>query len=101
MPKVLNTSAQLTCSHGGTITVVASQRSLTAGGTPVLILTDLMAATVSGCPAPCTKVLAVSAGASRTLRAAGTAVVLATVQGTTDQGTFQSLSAGQQVLDAR
>ncbi|MFE5923670.1 hypothetical protein [Streptomyces sp. NPDC056468] len=103
MPKVLNASAQLMCQHGGTLLVTASQQRLTAGGAPVLVVGDLLAATVVLCPAApkCTNVMSVTGGTSTALRVAGSPVVLETVQGTTNQGKFQVVSTGQRLLDAR
>lgn len=103
MPKVLNSSARLVCAHGGTLIVTASRQRPTVGGAPVLVVGDVLAATVVSCPVstPCTTVTAVTTGTSSTLRAAGQPVVLDTVRGTTDKGTFQALSAGQRLLDAR
>lgn len=103
MAAVLTTAATLVCVHTGTLTITASQAVLTCGGAPALLVTDLLAATVTGCkgmPKPCTKVLAVTTGRSPVLSVSGTAVVLGDATGTTDFGTFLVQAAGQSTLDA-
>ncbi|MGW5420906.1 hypothetical protein [Streptomyces sp. NPDC003943] len=111
MPEVLTTASVLKCAHGGTVLATASQSALTVGGAPALLVTDLLAATVPDCPnvdatkgqAPCARITAVSAGASRLLAVGGTPVALATAQGTT-QATpvlpvaWQVADAGQTLL---
>lgn len=106
MPEVLTTASVLTCAHGATVLVTASQNALTIAGAPALLVTDLTTATVPGCPnldatkgqAPCVRVTAVTAGASRLLTVNGTPVALATARGTTQATPVPPV--GWQVEDA-
>ncbi|MFC8509912.1 hypothetical protein ACFU3J_09865 [Streptomyces sp. NPDC057411] len=111
MPEVLTTASVLRCAHGATLLVTASQNALTVDGAPALLVTDLAAATVPGCPnldaskgqAPCARVTAVTAGASRLLTVHGTPVALATARGTTQAipvppVAWQVADAGQTLL---
>ncbi len=41
MPLVLTTSSQAQCPHGGTATLITDNSSLTAGGNPVLLESDI------------------------------------------------------------
>ena len=113
MPAVLTTAATITCAHGGTVTAQASTTQLSAGGAPVLVQADLLAATVSGCPnanasagqAPCLKVTSVTAGVSVNLSVAGQPVLLENAQGLTNATPplpvmWQVQDAGQSVLEA-
>ncbi|GHE97730.1 hypothetical protein [Streptomyces fumanus] len=111
MPKVLTAAAQLVCAHQGLLTVRASTAALTAGGSPVLVQADILAATVTGCTnngpglKPCLKVTAVVTGQSRTLTVSGQPVMLDTALGLTDAVPpqpvlWQVRSAGQTVLEA-
>jgi len=45
---VLNSSATILCTHGGNVTIQASNTQVKAGGQPVLVLSDTF--TVGGCP---------------------------------------------------
>ncbi|MEW2352940.1 hypothetical protein [Spirillospora sp. NPDC029432] len=113
MPAVLTTASRLRCMHGGTLTAAPSQASLTVDGSPALLVTDLMAATVAGCTnndpskgfTPCLKVTAVTAGAATKLTVRGTPVALATARGTTNATPpapvmWQVSDAGQSKLSA-
>ncbi|GLY16389.1 hypothetical protein LWF15_29870 [Kineosporia rhizophila] len=113
MPAVLTTASTLKCAHQGTVMVQASTSALSAGGSPVLVQADLLAATVAGCTntnaaagqVPCAKVTAVTAGMSTTLSVAGQPVMLQTAQGLTNAVPplpvlWQVESAGQSVLEA-
>jgi hypothetical protein len=96
MPKVVTTASQIECAHGGTVKVTASQSKLKVGGNPVLVETDMLTATVSGCKTPvtppppgptqkpCLKVLSMNAGAATKLAVDGIPVVLDTATGDTD-----------------
>lgn len=110
---VLTTADTLKCLHGGTVTVVvAPTRTLTAGGNPVLVMSDLPGATISGCtfatgsgPSPCLTVIAVSSGMSRVLTVDGSPVLLAGAGGTAVNAnlpgaTWSALSSGSNVLGA-
>lgn len=111
MPAVLTTAAQLVCAHQGQLLIRASTSALTAGGAPVLVQADLLAATVSGCTntgagqKPCLKVTSITDGRSSTLTVSGQPVMLETAQGLTDAVPAQPVlwqvrSAGQTVLEA-
>ncbi|MET8507958.1 hypothetical protein ABZV60_25385 [Streptomyces sp. NPDC004787] len=90
MPHVLTTAAVIRCVHSGTFLVTPSQHTLTVNGAPVLLLSDLLTATVPDCTntnasagqAPCVKITAVSTGASRLLSVGGSPVALDTAKGT-------------------
>jgi hypothetical protein len=96
MSDVLTTASQLECAHGGKLQVQASQSTLTVDGKAVLLESDILAATISGCKTPitppppgptqkpCLKVTGLTAGRSKTLSVGGGTVVLASAQGTTD-----------------
>jgi hypothetical protein len=113
MPAVLTTASQLRCMHGAQLTVPPSQASLKVDGSPVLLVTDLMAATVTGCPnndpskglTPCLKVTAVTMGGATRLTMRGTPVALDTACGTTNATPpapvmWRVNSAGQTKLSA-
>ena len=113
MPAVLTTASTLICSHGGQLVVQASTTALHAGGSPVLVKADLLAATVSGCTntatnlgqKPCLAVTSVAVGASTDLTVSGQPVMLETAQGLTDASPplpvlWQVSTAGQTVLEA-
>ncbi|MGX2998573.1 hypothetical protein JNUCC64_30640 [Streptomyces sp. JNUCC 64] len=113
MPEVLTTASVLRCAHGGRITVPAGPRALTVAGAPVLVRTDLDAATVTGCPqtnaaagqSPCLRITALLAGAAATLTVGGVPVLLASARGLTDgvpplPVMWRVVSAGQRVLVA-
>ncbi|MFI6704342.1 hypothetical protein ACIBJC_36335 [Streptomyces sp. NPDC050509] len=108
MPCVLTTSSVIRCAHQGTFLVTASQHALTVGGNPVLLVSDLLTATVPDCKnidasksqLPCVKITAVSTGASRLLSVHGSPVALDTAKGTTQASpvlpvAWQVASAGQ------
>jgi hypothetical protein len=110
MPKVLTAQANMQCSHGGMITIPATQSLLTIGGNAVLVKGDEGSATVSascGNKGPnlkqCTKI-ALTNGAATKLQVGGKAVLLQSVAGTTDStpvaGTWNATDAGQTKLDA-
>jgi hypothetical protein len=113
MPAVLTTASKLVCSHHGELKVQASTSALSAGGSPVLVEADILAATVTGCTntdananeKPCLKVTSIIAGRSTTLTVSGQAVMLESAQGLTDAVPpqpvlWQVSSAGQRVLEA-
>ena len=113
MPAVLTTASKLVCAHSGELVVQASTSALSAGGSPVLVQADLLAATVSGCTnvnanlgqKPCLKVTSIIAGASAVLAVGGQPVMLETAKGLTDAVPplpvlWQVGSAGQMVLEA-
>jgi len=102
---VLTSADLLMCSHKGPITVtVPPTRSLKAGGNPVLTQSDLSSATIA-CPnqnpgPPCIRVLPPQSGVSQLLRADGSPVLLAGVQGATNAGTWNASTPGSPFLEA-
>jgi ABC-type nitrate/sulfonate/bicarbonate transport system substrate-binding protein len=111
MATVLTGQAVIGCGHGGTVTIVASQSTVTAGGAAVLVEGDLDGATVPDCPTvvtaagnkPCSSVASVTSGSAAHLSVGGGAALLDTVTGVTDGvpiGNLAITSAGQTVLTA-
>ncbi|MFD0149271.1 hypothetical protein ACWGQ4_29860 [Streptomyces sp. NPDC055721] len=112
MPYVLTTAADIRCAHLAPLLVVPSQTSLTVAGNPVLLVSDLLAATVPTCPnkgpnlLECGKVTSLTDGTSTLLKVRGTAVALDTARGLTlalpaQPVLWNVLSAGQTLLKAR
>ncbi|MBD0708188.1 MULTISPECIES: hypothetical protein [unclassified Streptomyces] len=104
MPEVLTAASTLQCAHRSPLVVVPSQSALTVDGQPVLLVADLLAATVPACPnvgtglTPCGKVTALTAGTSTLLLVHGAPVALATARGTT--AAFPVPPVGWQVVSA-
>jgi len=48
MPNLLTTASQVMCPHGGQATLTTSNTKVTAGGSPVLLETDIHV--IAGCP---------------------------------------------------
>ncbi|MFB7586855.1 hypothetical protein [Streptomyces sp. NPDC056169] len=113
MPYVLTTAADIRCAHLAPLLVVPSQTSLTVAGNPVLLVSDLLAATVPTCPnkgspglVECGKVTSLTDGTSTVLSVRGSAVALDTARGLTlalptQPVLWNVLSAGQTLLKAR
>lgn len=109
MTAILTTGSSLTCAHGGRISLSSHQSKLSVAGHPVLVQTDLVGASISGCPTPvasspttkpCLTVVAVLAGPTPKLTVDGTPVLLANARGLTDgvdpaPGTWSVQSAAQ------
>lgn len=113
MATVLTTGSQLSCSHGGSVTLSGGRSVLTVAGNPVLARADVVGKTVSGCatPAtsstkPCTTVTSLLLGEAMTLTAAGQAVLTTDARGLTDgvsasgPGQWSVTSAGHSTLEA-
>ena len=114
MGAVLTADSVLICPHGGRLTLSSSTRSLTVDGATVLVLVDLVGATISGCTTVddtshglkhCSAVTSTTAGASTALTIAGKPVALDSAQGLTDglgpgPVQWQVRSAGQNKLTA-
>ncbi len=87
MPFILNASAQVMCSHGGTFQFVPSTApTVTVGGAPVLTIADQAVpltpcpfATAAG-PAPCVTLAPPLGGFATKVVANGTPVLLDTTQ---------------------
>ncbi|AZM46646.1 hypothetical protein DMB38_13250 [Streptomyces sp. WAC 06738] len=116
MPEVLTSAADIRCDHGAPVVVVPTQNSLTVAGNPVLLVSDLLAATVPACPnqptpaapnlVPCGKVTSLIEGAGTGLSVRGTPVALSTARGLTlafpvKPVLWKVASPGQNVLKAR
>jgi hypothetical protein len=76
MPPVLTTSSQALCMHGGQVQLITTNGTLFAGGSPVLLQTDMHV--VVGCPftvgvdySPCVRVQWEAAATSLTVDGAG------------------------------
>jgi hypothetical protein len=109
MPFVLTTASVVQCSHHALVTLESSQSKLKAGGSPVLVATDLVGAKVVACPnigtnlKPCTSTLSVASGTSTKLSVDNQPVLLQTAQGPTDStppGVWTVTSAAQSALSA-
>ncbi len=106
MPPILTTTAQVMCIHGGRVTLIPRQMTVTAGGAPVLCEGDLVGALIVGCaqpptPAtkPCTTVVStLPGGTSLKVLVGGRPAHTAAVTGVTDgvpPGTIMVVSPGQ------
>jgi hypothetical protein len=109
MPSVLTTSSTVQCSHQAKVALQSSQTKLKAGGSPVLLQTDMIGASISGCPnsgpslTPCSSTVSVTAGMATNLSVDSTPVLLESATGLTNSvppGTWTVTSAGQSVLSA-
>lgn len=100
---VLTAADVLQCSHKGPITVIVPPaRSLSAGGNPVVVQSDLSSAVIT-CPntnAPCVSIASLISGASQVLTADGSPVLLSNVQGATNSGTWSATTPGSPLLKA-
>lgn len=94
------------CIHGGQVTLIPKQTTVTIQGNPVLREGDLSGAPIIGClqppspgTKPCTMVISTLPGsASLRVTAAGLPVLLATLSGITDgvpPGTIMVANPGQ------
>lgn len=111
MTQVITEAAVITCSHGGKVTIPASQHLLTIDEKAVLVQGDEASGTIEGCSnsnnelglKPCTKLSpATPVGVAKKLQVGGRFVLLQTATGATDStppGTWQVESAGQTKLD--
>lgn len=108
---VVTSSATIVCAHGGRVTLVPRQATVTIQGAPVLRETDILGAPIVGCAQPpsastkpCTLVAAVMPGGSAPgVSAVGLPVHLDAVTGVTDgvpPGTVMVVSAGQTTVRA-
>ncbi len=107
MPPVLNANARLMCAHGGQVTVIPRQATVTAGGAPMLAAPDLVGAPILGCaqvptPAgtkPCTTIVSELPGStSLKVTVGGRPAYVATFTAMTDgvpPGVVTVLAPGQ------
>lgn len=106
MPYLVTSSARIVCAHGGQVTLIPKQATVTVQGAPVMRETDIIGSPIVGCAQPpsvsskpCTVVVSVLPGGSApTVTAGGMPVHLDTLSGITDgvpPGTVMVVSAGQ------
>ena len=109
MPFVVTSSAVIMCAHGGKVTLVPRQSTVTAGGSPVMREGDLVGSPIIGCAQapstntkPCTTVVSTLPGGSKpTVAAGGMPVHIDTLTGMTDgvpPGVITVVSPGQQTV---
>lgn len=92
MPPVVTTNASIMCVHGGKVTLLPRQMTVTIQGGSVMCEPDLVGAPVAGCGQPttgttkqCTMVASTLPGSSSpVVKVAGRPVYLATLTGLTD-----------------
>jgi hypothetical protein len=104
---VLTKADTFQCQHGGTATLtIPPTRTLSVGGNPVVVQSDLATAVITGCgltqvPAPpCVSIISTLAGTSTVLKADGSPVLVAGAQGATNAGTWSVLTPGSSQLEA-
>lgn len=110
---VLTESSTISCSHMGTVKLIAGQSKLVVKGNKVMVDGDLNGAVISGCttiPDPntttvkCLSVSTVVGGVAENLKVSGKGVLLENIQGQTNgtvSGVIQTWSvqnAGQTLL---
>ena len=111
MGLVVTTNARIICAHGGQVTLLPRQTTVTIQGGAVLRETDLIGAPIVGCAQPptvsskpCTMVASVMPGGSApTVSAGGMPVHTQALMGMTDgvpPGTIQVVSPGQTTVQA-
>src|SRR4029077_16637612 len=108
---MVTTGATILCIHGGQVTLVPRQTTVTISGNPVLREGDLAGAPIIGCAQPprpgtkpCTMVVSTLPGSASTrVTAAGLPVLLATLSGITDgvpPGTIMVANPGQTTVES-
>jgi hypothetical protein len=108
---VVTSSARIICPHGGQVTLIPRQSTVTVQGAPILRESDLIGAPIVGCAQPpsvgskpCTTVVSVLPGGSApAVTAVGMPVHLDSLSGMTDgvpPGTVMVVSAGQASVQA-
>lgn len=109
MPFVVTSNATIMCAHGGRVTLVPKQVTVTAGGAPVMALGDITGAPIIGCTQiststkPCTTVASTIAGTSMKATAGGKPVHTSDLSGMTDgspPGSISVTDAGQTRVQA-
>jgi hypothetical protein len=112
MPLILTTNATIMCDHGGQVMpILPRQGQVSVDGGFVLRLSDLVGATIVGCPQagpgikPCTTVMAPLPGSfAPTVLVGGEQVLLQTMIAATDgvpPATVAVTSAGQESVQAQ
>jgi hypothetical protein len=89
---IVTQNAAITCMHGGTVTLTATQQKVLIQGGPVLCEDDLVGAPIVGCPQPsspgskpCTSIVSTVPGsASVKVKVGNRGVYLSTLNGMTD-----------------
>ena len=109
MSLILTKNAVVTCIHGGTVTLIPQQTTVTIQHGPVLCEGDLVGAAIVGCPQagpgikPCTSVITTfPESVSLTVTDGARPVHLDTLDGTTDgnpPGRLKVIRAGQTVVE--
>jgi hypothetical protein len=108
---VVTTNARIVCAHGGQVTLLPRQQTVTIQGGAILRETDLMGAPIAECAQPptvssklCLVVVSVMPGGSApTVSVAGMPAHLDSLTGMTDgvpPGTVSVISAGQTTVQA-
>lgn len=79
MPVVVTTNGTFQCTEGGSATVTAAVTTLQVGGNDVVVATDVVGSTITGCTngvTPCTAVVSYVTGASTISQKGGVFVLL-------------------------
>jgi hypothetical protein len=111
MSLVITTNSTIICAHGGQVTLMPKQTTVTIKGGSVLRETDIMGAPIVGCAQapstntkPCTTVVSTMPGGSAPkVTIQGMPVHLQTVMGMTDgvpPGTISVVNPGQTTVQA-
>lgn len=106
MPLIVTTNATIICAHGGQVTLIPRQETVTIDGGAVLCEGDLIGAPIAGClqppspgSAPCTSVLSTMPGSSSLeVLVGGRPAHVASLAGMTDglpPATIEVVSPGQ------
>jgi len=108
---IVTSNARIVCAHGGQVTLVPRQPTVTIQGAAILRESDLIGAPIVGCAQPptvsskpCTAVVStLPGGSSPTVSAAGLPVHLDSLSGMTDgvpPGVISVVFAGQATVQA-
>jgi hypothetical protein len=111
MPPLVTSNATIMCAHGGRVTLIPRQMTVTIAGGAVLCEPDLVGAPIVGCglspspsTKPCTTVASTLPGSSSpNVMVGGRPAYLATLQGITDgvpPGTIMVADPGQTSVQA-
>lgn len=92
MTLILTSQAKVMCSHGGTVTLIPRQGTVTIRGAPVMCVPDVVGAPIVGCTQPptpttkpCTTVVSILPGSwSLKVLVGGKPAYVATLTGMTD-----------------
>lgn len=109
MPPIITSNATIMCIHGGRVSLIPKQQSVTIDGGAVLCEPDLAGSPIAGCALtpspstkPCTTVVSTLPGStSLKVLVGGRPAYVATLQGITDgvpPGTIMVASPGQMTV---